>query len=266
VRKYIDKSESYLAIFEDTESYYKEEIESKKELIFQVKSDEEDFIGASRSLILVEMECKAKINILARYRLKLDAIKNDLKIIINSVEDNSIEIKNIKNLLDDDDSNVFNFELQYKTLLNKFGYRSNDAKNIKINRTQVSNLLPVIESKIDFTPSYQPIRLSSSASDFIRSLWAYYMSLVTTSKVHPGFLVLDEPGQHAMKSESMKSLLTFSKGIKSKQIILALSKDLREKDDGGSKDYSLADIVGDSSDVNIIDIENNEFKRCIHRL
>lgn len=39
----------------------------------------------------------------------------------------------------------------------------------------------------------EEIRADSSASDFIRSIWAYYLTLLTESKRHPGFLVMDEP-------------------------------------------------------------------------
>ena len=72
--------------------------------------------------------------------------------------------------------------------------------------------------------SAQPIRLASSASDFIRSEWAFYLSLLVKSSLHPGVLIFDEPGQHAMSIDSMTRLLEESEKFKDRQLIFAISK------------------------------------------
>lgn len=80
--------------------------------------------------------------------------------------------------------------------------------------------LPVVKHGAD---NEEEIRADSSASDFIRSIWAYYLTLLTESKRHPGFLVMDEPCQHSMKEESLQHLFEYCASITDKQTILFCS-------------------------------------------
>lgn len=55
------------------------------------------------------------------------------------------------------------------------------------------------------------MRINSSASDFVRSLWAYYISLFEVSKEkngnHIGLFIFDRPAQHAMIENSQIAFL-----------------------------------------------------------
>ena len=73
------------------------------------------------------------------------------------------------------------------------------------------------------------IKSDSSASDFVRLIWAYLISLQQTSiKLngnHPNFLLFDEPAQHSMGVESMNAMLKILAGCSGLQSIVAASFD-----------------------------------------
>ncbi|HDR9881606.1 TPA: hypothetical protein QDE50_31790 [Burkholderia cenocepacia] len=53
----------------------------------------------------------------------------------------------------------------------------------------------------------------SSASDFVRLIWNYLLALYQTSATrgfegqHPGLILMDETGQHSMRSVNQRALL-----------------------------------------------------------
>lgn len=77
----------------------------------------------------------------------------------------------------------------------------------------------------------QSIRVNSSASDFVRNLWAYSLALLQEGINHPGIILFDEPGQHRIDSESLKALFESSAEIHDKQIIIFTSVDKQLSDD-----------------------------------
>lgn len=123
----------------------------------------------------------------------------------------------------------------FKYLLRKFGYSSNNIVNnvyFKEDKTTYQ-YLPVITHN---DGGEEEIRSDSSASDFIRSIWAYYLTLLKFGNHHPGFLVMDEPCQHSMKEDSLLHLFEVCSQIKDRQVILFCSsqpktEESKEKDD-----------------------------------
>lgn len=123
----------------------------------------------------------------------------------------------------------------FKDLLRKFGYTSNSIANsvyFKEDKTTYQ-YLPVITHN---DGGEEEIRSDSSASDFIRSIWAYYLTLLKFGNHHPGFLVMDEPCQHSMKEDSLLHLFEVCSQIKDRQVILFCSsqpktEESKEKDD-----------------------------------
>ena len=108
----------------------------------------------------------------------------------------------------------------FRTMLHKFGYSSNLVKNIEFSEEKNTyQYLPIIEQG----ENREEIRSDSSASDFIRSIWAYYLTLLKEGVNHPGFLVMDEPCQHSMKEDSLKKLFEVCANIRNKQVILFCS-------------------------------------------
>ncbi|MBD8790988.1 AAA family ATPase [Pseudomonas syringae] len=148
------------------------------------------------------------------------------------------------------------FEQMFRANISAFDYHSADIKDIEFNR---ENLLPYL-SKIELReinikrqpfnvsaaeePSASAIERSddspkgkgniareSSASDFVRLIWSYLLSIYQTSS-HPtvngnhlGFLLLDEPGQHSMATKSQQALFQLLSSEKGLQSIVAASFD-----------------------------------------
>ncbi len=109
---------------------------------------------------------------------------------------------------------------RFRTLLSTFGYESNLTSNIVFSEEKNTyQYLPIIEKG----DNREEIRSDSSASDFIRSIWAYYVTLLTEGPHHPGFLVMDEPCQHSIKEESLKRLFEVCSTISNRQVILFCS-------------------------------------------
>jgi len=160
--------------------------------------------------------------------------------------------KEIKTLLKLDESTVTKFESAFVSLLNKFGYKSNGTKNIKIENKGNYPLIPQVSL---WQQESQNIRFISSASDFVRAIWSYYLSLLTIGKKHPGFLVLDEPGQHQMRLDSLVELLKLS-SKSGKQVIMAVSQD-RKYDDKKVNIKELTEQL-DVSEYNLLHISDGE--------
>lgn len=148
------------------------------------------------------------------------------------------------------------FEKMFRANISAFDYHSADINDIEFNR---ENLLPYL-SKIELREingKRQPFNTSatkepsasaiernddnpkgkgniareSSASDFVRLIWSYLLSIYQTSS-HPtvngnhlGFLLLDEPGQHSMATKSQQALFQLLSSEKGLQSIVAASFD-----------------------------------------
>lgn len=89
-----------------------------------------------------------------------------------------------------------------------------------------------------YLPERENIDLNkgSSATDTVRLVWSYVLGLVEVSRQvssnHPGFLVMDEPGQHEMEKDSLRQLLSRASlaAESGQQIILATSMPFEEVD------------------------------------
>ena len=89
-----------------------------------------------------------------------------------------------------------------------------------------------------------PVRPVSSSSDFVRCIWAYYISLLELSKRHPGFVLMDEPCQHSMKEQSLRALFRHCSGLKNKQTILFCSSTPKtESAKGVSEERGVDDML-----------------------
>lgn len=95
---------------------------------------------------------------------------------------------------------------EFRKLLHFFGYTSHGNINevyIETEKESTQQYFPMVSDR----GMEETIMSASSASDFIRSLWAFYLTILNVSPHHPGFLLMDEPGQHAVKEESLRSML-----------------------------------------------------------
>ncbi|KYN23607.1 hypothetical protein AUQ44_16660 [Vibrio cidicii] len=141
-----------------------------------------------------------------------------------------------------DITKIKNFSENFKTLARKFGYRSASVDEIELKSETLLPYLQGIElrEKVD-TPSElkekksissTDIKTDSSASDFVRLIWSYLISLYKTSQTnngnHLGVLLFDEPAQHSMSTNSVNAMLETLSSTQGLQSIVAASFDENE--------------------------------------
>ena len=107
-------------------------------------------------------------------------------------------------------------------LLRVFNYQSKPFDAIRISQ---DTYLPVAQ-KTDAEQFYN-IKFDSSASDFIRCIWAYTTALLKTSITfntnHPRLLIFDEPKQQDMSKDSFRNFLIELSKFQEQQVILFAS-------------------------------------------
>lgn len=113
---------------------------------------------------------------------------------------------------------------QFKRLLTVFDYKSKSTEFIDIS---MDNYLPVAQKQFGEDLKSYDLRFDSSASDFIRCIWAYTCSLYLTSDHfnanHPKLLMLDEPKQQDISLDHFKSFLKELSSYSGVQILLFAS-------------------------------------------
>lgn len=193
----------------------------------QIRSLKKDLIEDNRlpsiSDIEYRLNLKKKIDFFDR---KIDEF-NELK---EEFRNLSIEYKQLlvskKNILesfssDTDRNKVNDLEFFFKTALTDFKYESKPIETIRISPDDYLPLTQLI------TGEKYNIRFDSSASDFIRCLWAYYIALMQTSLKykgnHPNLLMFDEPKQQDMSEEGFKIFLHKLSEFSSEQVLVFAS-------------------------------------------
>lgn len=117
------------------------------------------------------------------------------------------------------------FQDSFRKYAKLFGYKSAATSDIEINR---DTLFPYL-SGLELREVNTDIKSDSSASDFVRLIWSYLLSIFSTSSGlggnHVGILVFDEPGQHSMGVTSVNALLKTLSSQQGLQGIVAASFD-----------------------------------------
>ncbi|MBY8037494.1 AAA family ATPase [Vibrio fluvialis] len=138
---------------------------------------------------------------------------------------------------------ITSFATNFKELARKFGYRSADVDEIEIKKETLLPYLQDIELReqvetpteisIKKATSSTDIKTDSSASDFVRLIWAYLISLykasANTGGNHLGILLFDEPAQHSMSTKSVNAMLETLSTTQGLQSIVAASFDENEE-------------------------------------
>lgn len=137
---------------------------------------------------------------------KVDTAKERLSIIKEEYEEYDKEYKSLKsNECKGLETSLSKFAVIFKNYLIGFEYKSNYKGQIYLepNRESSYKYFPMVQMQND---SSELIRSVSSASDFIRSIWAYYLALLRVGCKHPGFVIFDEPCQQSMDESSLVKL------------------------------------------------------------
>jgi len=138
------------------------------------------------------------------------------------------------------------FEKMFRANVGTFDYHSAPVRDIEIDFDSLLPFLKRLELRVvrdlvdgadNAVHHYQSgkarnnIAADSSASDFVRLIWAYLLAIYQTSTHstvganHPGILLFDEPGQHSMATKSQHALFHILSGEKHLQSIVAASFD-----------------------------------------
>lgn len=208
--------------------------------ISQIKSELIDpNMMPSRTQLYERIKLEVKIKNLVEAEDKFFLLKNELSDLAQKFALNKAKLASLLENEGKDNLKLNKLEEDFKQLLNKFYYTSNDIKSISIQKKLPFKYFPVIKYN---QGEIQKIQLGSSASDFIRSIWAYTISLLKNSENHPGIILFDEPSQHSMNSRSLKGLFRVLSELKDYQVIVAASTDKREKTED-DQPYSLDSIL-----------------------
>ncbi|WCC44887.1 hypothetical protein PJW08_00915 [Tenacibaculum finnmarkense] len=210
----------------------------------------------SRSQIYEELKLENNIKNISEVQSNFGFLIKELEGICENFSKNKRKIQNL--VLDEEGDNLKleKLEISFKNLLSKFKYTSNEMSSVSLNKKFPFKYLPISKYGNDI----QKIQISSSASDFIRSIWAYTISLLVNAENHPGILLFDEPSQHSMKSSSLKEFFNTLSELNDYQIIVAASTEEHLKTEDKNP-YSINNILSD--------LKYNEYKivnKAIHRM
>ncbi len=266
---------SSVALFEKLDNailYYRNKLKDKELQLSIIKKDISDSDVLSRDKIYKEIKLNKDILDYEAANKELSILKSKLNDIFSKIYRIDEDLEDLKLNKLDDAQQISKFSNKFRGYLEQFEYSSNSMSNVIIKDDYPAKLMPFIEIfKFDQSNEVQPIRLNSSASDFIRAEWAYYFALMSSSSKHPGFLVFDEPGQHAMKTSSMQELVSVSTRS-NKQVILAISKSVDKNHKDESSESNQRDNIEmitenvEKNNFNLIDIDPENKLKCIKPL
>jgi hypothetical protein len=253
---YLTASQAVIQKYSVAVEFYKKKIRHHKSVIDSLFIDlKQPQIFAVSSIIKEKVEFEKKLIEVEFFHDYFLQNVGQLKGVSEQYYFYVAEEKKFIGILESDEQKIRTFKNTFVTLLDKFGYKSNGTQTIDILKSGYNRLLPVDNP---YSQEPQNIRFVSSASDFVRSIWAYYLALMKTSSRHPGFLVFDEPGQHQMRVDSMKALLRQAVNEK-RQMIFAISQD-RNFDDQRLNIPELTTGI-DEKEFKVVRIKDNE--QCI---
>lgn len=193
------------------------------------------------------VDCKTKIATLDEVELHTREQIEQLSRIKNAYQQVCGKIKELGDI-EEDDLPTAQMLSVFRKLLRKFNYTSNNVINEVFFKEENTTYkyLPVIKHGEN---NEEEIRADSSASDFIRSIWAYYLTLLTDCKRHPGFLVMDEPCQHSMKEASLTHLFEVCASITNKQTILFCSSQPKTEENEEETDEQSPNLIEELSNM-----------------
>lgn len=119
-------------------------------------------------------------------------------------------------------------EKYFRANASSFDYSSVPIPDIRIDP---ETLMPALDDLTLRQVFRKKVEAESSASDFVRLIWAFLIALYQTSNHreysgnHPGAVLFDEPGQHSMSHSSQRALMMTLSGEKGLQSIVAASFD-----------------------------------------
>lgn len=192
----------------------------------QIRLLKKDLVEDDRLPSISDIESRLnlekKIEFYQRKIEEFNELKSKLKKLSADFEKLCSEKKDLSDKYSVNDNNkIKDFENYFKIALKEFEYVSKPVSTIKIS---TENYLPL--TKLESGEIYN-IRFDSSASDFIRCLWAYYIALMQTSLKynanHPNLLMFDEPKQQDVSENGFRVFLNKLSKFTNEQILVFAS-------------------------------------------
>lgn len=264
----IDENITYLTqqlkLFSNLISQNKDAEDEARKALEEINSKENTLISLMRAIkddIYSISEAYSEVNIEKKIRIKLDidekqALKKEFeetieefKVLSNRLKK---EYKSLDSLPEDrlsvlDENKLAEFSNTFVSYLKDFDYRS------------VSNLNEVKISRDTYMPEADgfDLKADSSASDNIRTIWSYTLSLLRVSNMyggnHLGFIIFDEPKQHSIHEKDMIEFFNQAMLFQNNQIIIGFTQDQLE-----SPQVFLDKL--EQGGCNIIDLGTKAFK------
>jgi hypothetical protein len=222
-------SESDVALRE-VERRIRDRHEYRQTLVKDVAAGE----GESRAQMLRQVQLEAELNSLSRALLQLEAAADDLEQVAGKFRAVNAQLRAMPaDVYGETDSGVVTyFEKQFRANAGSFEYESAPISDIRISRDTLRPVLSDMELKEIARGRSGDLNAASSASDFVRLIWAYLIGIYEASSFrqgnHPGLLMFDEPGQHSMASSSQHAFFRSLSGLQGLQSIVAASFDENE--------------------------------------
>lgn len=251
VSRYIKGLETQIKEITTQSNSIAREIIEQKSMLLSMKRDLQSSDTVQESDVRRKLQIEEALDRSREANRKIDRSLDRLVLLVEDLKDRKSKLSSIPKSLSSSDFGKIKFlESEFKSLAKIFGYRSASIDDIEIN---IGTLFPYLsgielrEVQLDTDDSVKTdIKSDSSASDFVRLIWSYLISLYRTSKGkngnHFGVLVLDEPAQHSMAVEHVRALLSSVSKEAGLQTIVAASFDQRDDiylDSVGDSDHHL---------------------------
>lgn len=254
---YIQSIENEIGQQKEIVTFLKSEYSDTQKIIEYLERDIQLNTNMSSYKEIVDLESKIKSHETVQHYS--DTIKEELTVLAREWKKNEMA-KTSHNMSDNDRAKITLLEKYFKTYLTDFGYGSKEITQINISKKQFEQYFPVV--KIDGRD--EKIRINSSASDFVRSLWAYYISLFEVSKSkngnHIGLFIFDEPAQHAMVESDQKVFLErLSKLDRCQSIVFSSFEDKDNSSVGKEKFTNMINNIA-KSNIHIIEIKEHSIQ------
>ena len=218
LEKTIEEKEIYLA-------YYKKILLQEKEKLNTAYNEVADHGDMPSEQVMMEMtDLKLKLASYNEVSKQVKRMVEEMWPMKEAYDQNRADIKALGENKDDTGSKELNaLQTEFRKLLHSFRYDSNDTRLVTLlTDDRNSNYLYLPQALVGGYMEH--LRSVSSASDFVRSVWAYYLALMKVGTQHPGFLLFDEPCQHSINETDLKTLFERCAEI-DRQIILFCSSE-----------------------------------------
>ena len=262
LKVYIDASIVEIEKQKEIIQFLKQEYEERQSIISYLEKDIALDTNMAVYKEIVNLESKEKF-----YKKTIKDIsiqKNELISLSEDWKKNEME-KIISEMSSLDNQKISSLEIYFKRYLYDFGYGSKDIEQINISKKQFEKYFPIV--LID--GKEQKIRINSSASDFVRSLWAYYIALFEVSQKnrgnHIGLFIFDEPAQHAMNESSQKAFLERLSQLNGCQSIVFSSFEDKDDNELGKEKFKNMIKGIDADNIHTIEINGYSIKEIINK-